>query len=104
MEGYVMKALGICKIFQKNNHNFVIEWSDGVAKEYRLSDLQQRCPCANCVDELTGKRKRDEKSVQDDVRAIRIVSVGRYALKIHFSSGCSTGIYSFDMLRELGKK
>lgn len=87
------------KIFQKDNVTFAIEWNDGVISDYRLSELQKRCPCANCVDERTGRRLVDEATIDEDVRAKRIVSVGRYALRIEYLSGCSTGIYSFDMLR-----
>lgn len=90
-------------IAQKNNHTFTIEWSDRTVSDYRLSNLQKNCPCANCNDEITGKKRVDEKSIKEDVRAIRINSVGRYALRIQFTSGCSTGIYSFDMLRKLGE-
>lgn len=96
-----MKVLTIQNILQKDNHTFTIKWNDGTVSDYRLSDLQKKCPCANCVDEITGKRKVDEKLIHNDVRASRIISIGRYALRIDFSSGCSTGIYSFDMLREL---
>jgi DUF971 family protein len=89
------------KIRQKDNHTFTIEWSDGVAADYRLNDLQRMCPCAHCVDEMTGKRLLNANSVRDDVRASRVINVGRYALRVQFTSGCSTGIYSFTMLRQM---
>lgn len=89
------------KIQQVDNHSFSIDWSDGKHSMYRLSELQKQCPCANCVDENTGKRLSDDKMVKTDVRAIRIASVGRYALRIQFTSGCSTGIFSFNLLRKI---
>lgn len=89
-------------ISQKDKHTFTIEWSGGHVSDYRLSDLQKQCPCAKCVDETTGQRIADPSAVQDDVAAKRIVSVGRYALRVEFTSGCSTGLYGFDMLRKLG--
>src|SRR5687768_3656016 len=95
--------LFIRAIEQKDNHTFTITWNDGTISNYRLNELQKQCPCAGCIDELTGKRILDEKSVKPDVRAVRIVSVGRYALRIQFTSGCSTGIYEFDLLHRLGK-
>lgn len=96
-------AVLLRSIKQTDNHTFTIEWSDGSVCNYRLSDLQKRCPCANCTDEYTGKRLLDENLVKSDVRAVRITSVGRYALRIQYTSGCSTGIYSFDMLYKMGK-
>jgi ATP-binding protein involved in chromosome partitioning len=101
MEGDVklMKAVFVNKIYQKDNFTFTIEWSDGIIKNYRLSDLQKRCPCAGCVDEATGTRVADQSLIPVDLRAKRIMSVGRYALRVQFVSGCSHGIYSFDFLR-----
>ncbi len=98
-----LPAAAVQNIKQKNNHAFTIEWSDGLVGDYRLSDLQKCCPCANCTDETTGKRLVDEKSIKHDVKAIRIVSVGRYALRVQFTSGCSTGIYDFDMLYKMAR-
>ena len=53
------------------------------------------------MNEVTGQRVLDEKTVREDVRAKRITSVGRYALRIDFTSGCNSGIFGFDFLREL---
>jgi DUF971 family protein len=92
-------AVFINNIYQKDNHTFIIEWNDGEVNHYRLSDLQKRCPCAGCVDEMTGRRVLDDTKIDINVRAKRITSVGRYALRIQFTSGCSHGIYSFDYLR-----
>jgi len=89
------------KIWQKSNTEFSIEWSDGTVMDYRLSDLQKKCPCAACVDENSGKRLVNENSIKEDVRAIRILSVGRYALRVQFTSGCSNGIFDFKLLRNL---
>lgn len=90
--------LSIKAIKQTDNHTFQIIWNDGSQKNYRLSDLQKNCPCAGCVDELTGQRIATSQAVKEDVRAINLQSVGRYALKIKFTSGCSTGIYSYTTL------
>lgn len=92
-------ALSIKQIHHKDDHTFTIEWSDGKIIDYLLSDLQENCPCAGCRDENTGERKINPSSLNKEVKAVNIESVGRYALKIAFTSGCSTGIYSYDMLR-----
>jgi DUF971 family protein len=89
-------AVLIKKIEQKSNTAFVIEWSDGEVAEYRLSALQKRCPCAQCLEQT--------ENLDPDVRALRLMNVGRYALRIQFTSGCSKGIYSFAMLRQLARE
>lgn len=91
----------IKKIYQKNNNAFVIEWSDGKTVEYVLNDLQKKCPCAQCYDPAMGKQICNENQLDPNVKAVRLVNVGRYAMRIQFSSGCSKGIYSFALLRQL---
>lgn len=39
--------------------------------------------------------------VPDDTQAINVELVGRYAIQFTWSDGHSTGIYSFDTLREI---
>lgn len=106
MEGdeSIITNLFICQIWQKNSYTFSIEWNDGEIQDFRLCDLQRECPCAHCTDEITGKRLLDLQTVADDVKAVTIRSVGRYGLRIHFTSGCSTGIYSFNQLRKSSPK
>ncbi len=89
------------QIEQKGRDTFSILWSDEQEQVFRLSSLQKMCPCADCIDEQTGQRRVDPRMVKENVQAIYIRSVGRYALQIHFTSGCSAEIYSFDMLRRL---
>jgi DUF971 family protein len=96
--------LFVCQIWQKDNYTFSIEWNDGLIQDFRLCDLQRHCPCAHCTDEMTGKRLVDPRMISDDVRAVVIRSVGRYGLRIQFTSGCSMGIYSFDQLRKMKKE
>lgn len=86
------QVLIVKKIYQIDNYSFAIEWGDGNIQHFRLSDLQKTCPCANC--------SLSHNLVKEDVRAIQITSVGRYALHVQFTSGCSSGIFSFDKLRE----
>ena len=39
--------------------------------------------------------------VPDDTQAVNVELVGRYAIQFTWSDGHSTGIYSFDTLREI---
>jgi DUF971 family protein len=82
------------KIWQKDNHRFCIEWSNGRIFDYKLSELQAHCPCAAC--------NSKQLPIQSDVRAIKISSIGLYALKIQYTQGCSNGIYSYALLYQCG--
>jgi ATP-binding protein involved in chromosome partitioning len=94
----------IQSIKQKDNHTFSIQWSDGVQNDYQLASLQKRCPCASCYYVITGKQLVPNQQINKDVRAINIISIGRYAIKIQFTIGCSNGIYSYAMLREIASR
>jgi ATP-binding protein involved in chromosome partitioning len=78
-----------------------IVWSDGHVSLYAVADLRRACPCASCVDELTGERILKAEEVAEDVKPASIEPVGRYALGIIWSDGHSTGIYAFEYLRSL---
>jgi DUF971 family protein len=53
------------------------------------------------VNELTGERMINSANIREDIRAIAIQPVGRYAQHIIWSDGHSTGLYGFELLRKL---
>ncbi len=75
-----------------------ITWGDASPRCYDLKWLRCECGCAGCVDERTGVRTLDVNSVPDDIGITHIELVGNYALKLSFSDGHETGIYSWDRL------
>ena len=93
--------LGIKEIWQKDAKHLGIIWTDGHESNLNVVTLRRMCPCASCVDEMTGKRKLKEGDIKESTLPKSIKSVGRYALQIDFNDGHNTGIYSFDHLRYL---
>ena len=57
-----------------------------------LHKAQLHCPCAAC---------KKQKNSDPNVSLLEISPVGRYAIKITFSSGCSQGIYPYTLLAEI---
>ncbi len=78
-----------------------IAWKDGEVALYEPRALRLRCPCAGCVDEMTGERMLTPAMVPPSVHPTAIHYVGRYALGFEWSDGHHTGIYPFDYLRRL---
>jgi len=78
-----------------------IEWADGHVSEYQPRELRLACPCAECVEEMTGRPLLDPSTVAPDIWPLAVRYVGRYALKFEFSDGHDTGIYTFETLRGL---
>ena len=83
-----------------------IDWKDDHTSEYSLSYLRDRCPCATC----TGAHGTPPRQAQAATPfpmyqpALKLVSaepVGNYALRITWSDGHNTGIYSWEHLRAL---
>jgi ATP-binding protein involved in chromosome partitioning len=84
------------------DHGMVdIQWSDGHQTKLDFRKLRQACPCALCVDEVTGEPRLDPDSVPRDVHPVDVKTVGRYALQFNWSDGHNTGLYTFDNLRSL---
>lgn len=85
-----------------------IVWNDGAAREYPIRELRERCPCATCREQRAAPpRPPTELTVLSpaETEPLRITAmhpVGRYAYSIHFSDGHDTGIYTLELLRELG--
>lgn len=92
---------GIQDIQQRDARTLYIQWLDGSHMLFDVVDLRRRCPCAACVDEITQKPLLDPASVKDDIRPIRIRSVGRYALSIEFTDGHKSGIYAYERLKAM---
>jgi DUF971 family protein len=78
-----------------------IRWRDAHVSEYVPRYLRLKCPCAGCVEEMTGRPLLDPDSVAQEVYPIAIEYVGRYALRFDWSDGHATGIYPFTLLRQL---
>lgn len=99
----VQAPIGIKEIYQIDLSTLGITWSDEQHSKFDVRALRLKCPCASCVDEWTKKRLVTPENIAKDVRPERIDSVGRYALKISFSDGHDTGLYTFKYLRELSQ-
>jgi DUF971 family protein len=85
-----------------------ILWDDGHECLYPYSELRRVCPCAVCR-ELRGQQAQAPANpfqvvttvTPQDVHPVRLSAVGNYALHIDWSDGHHTGIYPWDMLRDI---
>ena len=96
-----MDNVRVREIGQLDDRTLGITWTDGRKDAFDVVMLRRKCPCAKCIDEWTREQLLKPDAVPETVRPVRIESIGAYALQIYFSDGHSTGIYTFQMLREL---
>ena len=78
-----------------------VEWDDGQTSSFGAPFLRGQCPCAQCVNEVTGVRMLDPASVPGDLTQSGLAMVGNYAITMRFSDGHHTGIFPFSYLRRL---
>ncbi len=80
---------------------FELQWSgvDVCRLPYRL--LREECPCAACVDEVTGRRILDITTIPDDIRPMSVSFAGNYALKVRWSDSHDTGLFTWNLLAAL---
>jgi len=65
---------------------------------FQARRLRLSCPCAECVEEMSGKPLLQPESVPLDIRPLSVGLVGSYGLKVNWSDGHGTGIYTFERL------
>ena len=89
------------EIGQPSRKEIVLVWKDGHISHFSPFQLRLECPCAICVDERTGEKLVQNEAIDKEIRAESISPVGRYGIQIRWSDKHSTGIYTFERLREL---
>src|SRR5262245_55678382 len=81
-----------------------VVWPDGLEGRLPLINLRGECMCARCVDEVTGERIVDVDGIDRDIAIREMELVGNYALKIRWSDGHDTGLYTWKHLRTLSER
>lgn len=89
------------RIERHSDAEMLIAWPSGSQFAVPYSEIRYACPCASCVDEMTGERVLRRENVASDVRPVGVSLVGRYAVQIRWSDGHATGIYPFERLERL---
>lgn len=86
----------------RQDAGLVIDWEpEGHQAFYPARALRLACGCAACADEMSGRPLLDPATVPADIRPVEVSLVGGYGLRVRWSDGHGTGIYTFQRLLEL---
>jgi DUF971 family protein len=75
-----------------------VTWSDR-EDELPFRFLRRECQCAQCINEWTGEAILDPTTIPADISIERMELVGNYALRVYWSDGHQSGLYTWDRLR-----
>jgi DUF971 family protein len=86
-----------------------IDWKDQHHSEYSLPYLRDECPCATCTGAHGTEPQKTNYAApaspfqmyQPVLKMLDVEEVGHYAIRIAWSDGHGSGIYSFDHLRKI---
>lgn len=92
----------------KRNEALTVVWSDGTESRYPIEYLRKMSPSAE-TRQLREEMARNPLTVlpsnvaahRGPISAVDATMVGNYAVRISFSDGHDTGIYSWRYLREI---
>jgi len=91
-----------------DDNRLLITFSDNVTRTYRVRELRDACPCATCREKRSAPPADPfalpllSKVELEPLRINGMKPVGNYAYTISFSDGHDTGIFTFELLQELG--
>ena len=90
----------IPKAIRRTDEGLTVDWDgEGHSVLFPARFLRLECPCAVCVAEMTGERILDPDTIPADIRPMNVRLVGAYGLRVTWSDGHHTGIYTYDRLR-----
>ena len=86
--------------FRKGAAELSMTFEDGLEASIPYKRLREESPSAEVRGHGAGPRP-PQPPVPDDISVTKADPVGRYAVRIHFSDGHSSGLYTWQYLREL---
>lgn len=89
-----------------SEQQMTISWGDGVTSVFPLFGLRKNCPCVEC---RGGHDKMGQYEPHlfkvEPTREYKVNSaetIGNHALKISWDDGHNSGMYKWELLREMG--
>lgn len=79
------------------------DWDDARRTAATARLLRQSCPCAECVEEWSGRRTFELSAIPEDMKVLDVARVGNYALCFTFGDQHKTGLFTWELLRTVSE-
>lgn len=89
--------------FNKSKRILSVEFEDNAAFDIPFKLLREESPSAENKGHGNGPPP-SRPPIPDNISVVGADPVGRYAVRIRFSDGHITGLYTWTLLRELGER
>ncbi len=86
--------------FDRTAGHLEAAFDDGAAGRVAFKRLREESPSAEVQGHGKGP-KPPQAPVPDDISVVKAEPVGRYALRLYFSDGHSSGLYTWNIIRAL---
>ncbi len=93
---------------RREGDGLAIDWSDGVRTFATWRTIRKSCPCASCNE--ARQKPADPFKLVSDVEVAagspqpeQMAARGLYAYQITWNDGHDTGIFTLELLRQLGQ-
>lgn len=100
------------RLSKNDQRELEILWNDDFLQRIPVRLLRAACPCATCREKASSESSKPEAASLSlpvisaaEARPLEILSmkpVGHYAYQIRFSDGHSSGLFTLELLREIG--
>lgn len=80
-----------------------ISWPNGQTHRLPYKLMRGECPCAACINEFTGVRTLDITTIPADIHPVEMSFAGNYALRVRWSDGHDTGMFTWENLERIAQ-
>ncbi|DAC25168.1 MAG TPA: DUF971 domain-containing protein [Candidatus Thalassarchaeaceae archaeon] len=92
------------KELERADNSITLRYVDGDELTLPYHELRAWCPCAKCRPRWKDPHRR--LGLAEEVKRLRIEmpkaeAVGRYAVRFTWTSGCSSGLWSFEHITDI---
>ena len=89
---------------ERGDESCVLRFADNKSFELGYIKVRLACPCAKCRPRQENKQlilDFKESLMRMQMTKPVVGVIGRYAIRFEWPSGCSSGLYSFKLLRQI---